>query len=219
MLPRAAEPALAGRPPRPAFSLTDASPYPPLRPTASVSGRRLNRHPFCGALVTPASRLAASSSSPPVLAMRYAVLALSLSIAACDSGPVPVAEAQGVRISPDRDGDLVFNGSATVQTAFVNGPSQTVYVYDTPGLPFTLERLEGDGWVRLELPYVTAAVVPTPLALRPSEFRPLRDLRISDLDDAGPGAYRIVAYAFDDERLDHLLPEPQRVSPTFRIVR
>lgn len=153
--------------------------------------------------------------------MRRVVLALAFLLAACDSGPVLIAEdqEQGVPISPDLDGDLTFNKSATVQTAFVNGPSRTVYVSDLVGLPFALERREGNTWVRQTLPYATAAVMPTPLALQPTEFRPLQDLRLFELDDVDPGTYRLMAFVFEDRALKNLIPESQRVSPPFRVVR
>ena len=151
--------------------------------------------------------------------MRYVALGLSLLFAACDSGPVSEAEAQGVHISPNRNGDLVFSRAAlpTIHTAFVNGPSRTVYLYDAFPGAITLERREGDEWVGHPLPYGTVAVVPGPLPLDPGEYQPLWDLPLFELNDVGPGTYRVKASVFEDAAFERPLPEPQRVSPAFQV--
>ena len=157
--------------------------------------------------------------------MRHTTLAL-LFFAACASDLTVGAQAQGVHIgrarstSPAQTSGLVFSRSAgdTIRTAFVNGPSSTVYLLHPFVGIVTLERCQGGEWVDQPVPYGRAAVVAKPRPLGPHQYEPLWELKLNDFDHVEPGTYRVQAYVFADPSLERLLPESQRVSSVFEIV-
>ena len=141
-----------------------------------------------------------------------------VALCACDTGPVGTAEAQAVHIQPSSDDDLVFSRDRgdVVETVFVNGSDRTVF-FALPSLSTALDRWERGLWVEQPYWYGTIAILPEPAPVAPGAYRPLAYLSLIEVD-VKPGRYRIRAVVYEDAAWKRLLPEPERVSPSFEVV-
>ena len=153
--------------------------------------------------------------------MRYAVLALSLALTACDTSGQTDSVDNGslVLLEPSVDGDLSFSlahdyGPAPVLS---NHTGRTVYLR-IPSELVSAERRTADGWEPFPVWYGTAAVLPSPVAVPPGSSRTLVRLPFDSPSINVPvGVYRFRVEAFEDPEWTRPLQDEEVISVEFAV--
>lgn len=171
-------------------------------------------------LVSDASPLIALTNDlhQQLPAMRTVILAmLLLSLVGCDSGPIATTNAPSVELLTDKRTYSRSSGPY-INVSLTNASDQVLYIA-SPSFDTVLDQRAGDEWVEIGAWYSIGGIG-APTRLEPRTYRtwPVLTMR-EPVFILEQGQYRIRTKVYEDENLERLLPEEDRVSAPFEIVQ
>lgn len=151
--------------------------------------------------------------------MRALILALLvLSSVGCDSDTVATVDVRSAELLTDKR--TYFRSSGPYINVSLTNVSDEVLFIASPSFDTVLDQRVGDEWVEIGAWYSIGGIGPFPTRLEPRTYRTWPALTVSEpVFMLGQGQYRIRTKVYEDENLEQLLPEEDRVSAPFEIVR
>ena len=150
--------------------------------------------------------------------MRTLIFAmLLLSLVGCDSDPVATGNTRSAELLTDKRTYHRSSGPH-INVSLTNASDHVLYI-SSPSFDTVLDQRVGDEWVEIGAWYSIGGIG-LPTLLEPSTYRTWPTLTVREpafiLEQ---GQYRIRTKVYEDEGLEHLLPEEDRVSAPFEIVQ
>lgn len=133
------------------------------------------------------------------------------------SDPVATASAQGAELLTNQR-SYRWSSGPYVEVSLANTSDRVLYIA-SPSFDTVLDKRDGDRWVEIGAWYVIGGLG-MPTRLEPGTSRTWPELTVSEsVFTLDPGQYRIRTKVYEDEQLERLLPEEERVSAPFEIVQ